>query len=256
MRASQIAIVAALAAACGGELQVGTGGATPASSSSAPLPTVAPLAASAPQIELREPGAATVAGQRVTFDGVAEGLAWPALTKALARKAGDTSPVVIQAGREVPVIDLLRATWTFRASDVRLQTLDEKGVMYAVEFKAKPASATTVDPKQCHLAVFLLPSGALRVASPAGPQEVGGDRPAESLARALEAARQSCPIKYIAFGGETNDMPWGRVFDVIVAVDRAKSAGGARYVLGEALHVAPAPSAAPAAPAASGKLGF
>ena len=51
--------------------------------------------------------------------------------------------------------------------------------------------------------MFVLPSGALRVASPAGPQEVGGDRPADSLARAIEAAREQCAIKYIAFGGET-----------------------------------------------------
>jgi hypothetical protein len=63
---------------------------------------------------------------------------------------------------------------------------------------------------------------------------VGGDRAAESLARSLEQERAKCPIKYVAFGAETDEGPWGPVFDVILAVDRARSAGDARYVLGQA----------------------
>lgn len=239
------------------QLGAGASSGSPAASSMA-TPVAPPLAPAPPQVELREPGAAIVRGQRVAFDGIAEGLAWPALTVALGRKQDDKTPVVIQVGRDVPIVNLLRAAWTLRSADVRLQSLDEKGVLYAVELKAKPSSPPPAS-KRCHLAVFVLPSGALRVASPAGPQEVGGDRPAESFAEALKAARAGCELKYVAFGAETNDVPWGRVFDVMVAVDRTKAAGDARYVLGEALQVVGVPSAAPPAapaPAASGKLGF
>jgi hypothetical protein len=243
--------LAVAVAACGGEMQVGGGASSPSAATSAAavmsepvaVPVTPPLAPStSPQVELREPGAAIVGGQRVVFDGVVEAFAWPSLTKALGRKAGDTSPVVVQVGRDVPIINLLRAAWTLRTADVRVQSLDEKGVLYAVELKAKPAAPAP--PKACHLAVFLLPTGALRIAAPAGPQEVGGDRPAESLANALKATRTECPtIKYVAFGAETNDVPWGRVFDVMVAVDRVKAAGGARYILGEAIHAVPTPAA-------------
>jgi hypothetical protein len=243
--------IAALVVGCGGELHAtSTGGANAAASSPTMVsPKPPPLATLPAQVELREPGAAMVGGQRIAFDGMSEALAWPALTKALARKQGDASPVVIQVARDVPIADLLRAAWTFRASPVRVQSLDDKGVLVAIELPTR-ASRATVGASQCHLAVFVMPSGALRIATPAGAQEVGGDHPAESLARALEDARAKCPIGYVAFGAETNDVPWGRIFDVIVAVDRAKSAGDARYVLGEAMHTAPTP-----ATSASGKLG-
>jgi hypothetical protein len=65
---------------------------------------------------------------------------------------------------------------------------------------------------------------------------VSGDHPLEALAKALEVERASCPIRYVAFGAESDDSPWGPVFDVMLAVDRAKSAGDARYVLAQAMH--------------------
>lgn len=244
-------VVAAALAACGGELQVGGGMGTPgvtapSTATTTAEPVAAPIAPSmSPQIEIREPGAAIVGGKRIPFDGIVEGLMWPALMTALPRAKGDTSPIVIQAGREVPIVHVLRAAWTLRAADVRVQTLDEKGVLYAIELKAKrerPAASPDA-PKLCHLAVFLLPTGALRIATPAGPQEIGGDRPAESLAESLQVARAECKIKYVAFGAETTDVPWGPVFDIMVVVDRKKAAGDARYVLGEAIQVVKAPPA-------------
>jgi hypothetical protein len=65
---------------------------------------------------------------------------------------------------------------------------------------------------------------------------VTGDFRAEALARALEGERAKCPIKYVAFGAESDDVAWGPVFDVLVTVDRDKAAGEARYVLGQAMR--------------------
>jgi hypothetical protein len=193
-----------------------------------PLPTVP-----TPDIDIRQPNAATVHGSHVVFDGLAEGLAWPALDKALGpRKPGDV--VTIQMGRDVPIDDLLRAAWTVRTSDVHVQSADANGVLHAVELRAKHDGAGPV--AGCHLAVFVRPDGSLRVAAPGGPREVRGEDPPALLARSLEDERARCRLAYVAFGAESDASPWGPVFDVLVAVDRAKSAGAARYVLGQAMH--------------------
>jgi hypothetical protein len=187
-----------------------------------------------PDVELRDPHVAIVHGQSVPFDGIEEGLTWPALGKALgARKAGDV--VTLQVARTVPMQDLLRAAWAVHAADVHVQSLDAAGTMHAVELRARHDGAPPAS--GCHLAVFLQANGTLRVAAPGGPREVGGDQPAASLARSLAEERAKCPLKYVAFGAESDASPWGPVFDVLLAVDQEKSAGDARYVLGQAMHV-------------------
>jgi hypothetical protein len=187
-----------------------------------------------PDVELRDPHVAIVHGKSVPFDGIEEGLTWPALAKALGpRKAGDV--VTLQVARTVPMQDLLRAAWAVHAADVHLQSLDASGAMHAVELRARRDGAPPAS--GCHLAVFLQANGALRVAAPGGPREIGGDHAAVSLARSLAEERTKCPLKYVAFGAESDASPWGPVFDVVVAVDEAKSAGDARYVLGQAMHV-------------------
>lgn len=198
-----------------------------------PLPVgVAPVAQ--PDVDLREPGAAIVRGStRVAFDGIAEGLAWPALDKAIGpRKPGDV--LTVQVARALPTIELLRAAWTLRQADLRVQSQDASGDTHVVLLGAR-RDAVPPSPG-CHLAVFLRPDGSLRIASPGGPALLSGDDAAGSLARSLEEARRGCSIRYVAFGAESDSAPWGPVFDVIVAVDRGKSAGDARYVLGQAMH--------------------
>jgi hypothetical protein len=222
---------------CGGGAAVGPAASVPESapeSAPASSATVPPLPiAPQPDVELRDAHAAFVRGQSVPFDGVEEGLVWPALAKAVGpRKAGDV--VTIQVSRGVPVVDLARAAWTVHQADVRVQSADADGTLHVVELRARRDGAPPV--AGCHLAVFLRADGTLRVAAPGGPREVGGERPAASLARSLEDERARCPIKYVAFGAESDAAPWGPVFDVIVAVDRAKSAGDARYVLGQAMR--------------------
>jgi hypothetical protein len=185
-----------------------------------------------PDIVLSGSGVADVRGQHVTFDGVNEGLAWPSLDKALgARAPSDT--VAIRAARNVAVIDVLRAAWTVRTNDVEVQTPDESGRLEAASLGAR---ATRTSGPGCHVAVFLRPDGSLRVATPGGSREVTADHPPDQLARSLAAENARCPIKYVAFGAESDQAPWGPVFDVLAAVDRAKSAGGARYVLAQAMH--------------------
>jgi hypothetical protein len=197
-------------------------------------PAVELQPAAQPDVDLREPGAAIVHGStRVAFDGIAEGLAWPGLAKAMGpRKSGDV--LTVQVARSLPTIELLRAAWTLRQADLRVQSQDASGNTHVVLFGARrdgaPPSAG------CHLAVFLRPDGSLRVASPGGPVVLSGDDPPGSLARSLEEARRTCAIRYVAFGAESDAAPWGPVFDVIRAVDQAKSAGDARYVLGQAMH--------------------
>lgn len=199
----------------------------------ASAPPALPVAAVA-DVELRDPHAALVHGQAVPFDGIEEGLTWPALSKALGpRKPGDV--VIMQVARAVPMEDLLRAAWAVHSADVHVQSLDASGVMRAVELRAKRDGAAAAS--GCHLAVFLQASGALRVAAPGGPREIGGEHAAVSLARSLAEERAKCPLKYVAFGAESDTSPWGPVFDVVVAVDQEKSAGDARYVLGQAMHV-------------------
>ena len=229
-----LVLVPMFACACGGEAaQV-----APAQAPTVAPPPAAPALALVPQpdIELREPGAALVHGARIAFDGIEEGLAWPALDKALPRKTGDV--LTIQVARGLPIIHLLRAAWTVRQADLHLQGQDASGAMHAVLVPARRDGAPSA--AGCHLAVFLRPDGSLRVASPGGPVTITGDDAAASLARSLEAERAKCPIKYVAFGAESDSAPFGPVFDVVLAVDAARSAGDARYVLGQAMHVAPA----------------
>ena len=236
---ARVVAVAASSVACGGQAQMAVGTSAPAMTTGGAAMATAPpsLAPSTlPDVELREPSFAVVGGQRIAFDGVAEGLEWPSLQKALPKKS--EGPVVVQVAREVPIVNVLRAVFVLRTKGVRLQTPDERGAMYVVELapRREPAVAPAPNaegPKPCHLAVFVQPSGTLRIATSAGPQESPN---ADSFARALDAARSECALRYVAFGAESNDVPWGAVFDVIVAVDRAKAAGPARYVLAEAVH--------------------
>jgi hypothetical protein len=217
----------------------------PATSETARTPTVAeaptsipaPAVSVAPQpdVELRDPHVAIVHGQSVPFDGIAEGLVWPALEKALgARRSGDV--VTLQVARNVPVEDLLRAAWTARLADLHVQSADATGTLHAVELGARRDGAPSAP--GCHLAVFLRPDGSLRIAAPGGPREIAADRAARTLARSLAYERARCPIKYVAFGAESDAAAWGPVFDVMLAVDAEKSAGDARYVLAQAMHPA------------------
>jgi hypothetical protein len=200
----------------------------------APAPVATLPVSTQIDVELREPGAAIIHGTAVTFDGIEEGLAWPSIDKALPpRKTGDV--LTLQVARGVPTIHLLRAAWTLRKADLHLQSLDASGTMHAIEIKARRDGPTQPG---CHLAVFLRPDGSLRVASPGGPVVIGGDDPASSFAASLAAEQAKCPIKYVAFGAESDSAPWGPIFDVMLAVDGQKAAGDARYVLGQAMHVA------------------
>ncbi len=202
-----------------------------------PSPAALPVSTQV-DVELREPGAAIVHGTAVPFDGIEEGLAWPALDKALPpRKSGDV--LTVQVARGVPTLHLLRAAWTLRKADLHLQSMDVSGTLHAVEVKARRDGPALPG---CHLAVFLRPDGSLRVASPGGPVVLSGDDPPAILAASLAAEQAKCPIKYVAFGGESDSAPWGPLFDVMLAVDGPKAAGDARYVLGQAMHVAPAAS--------------
>lgn len=256
------AVFALCLAACGGgpapappaqaPSQAPVGASTAVDFVSAPAAALPPAAPALPvaanaDVEITGASAATVHGTRVAFDGVEEGLAWPALDKALPpRKRGDV--LTVQIARSAPIIALLRAAWTLRRADLHLQSQDADGTMHAVEFRARPREGGSTP--GCHLAVFLRPDGSLRVASPGGPVSIGGDDAPASLAKSLADARTKCPIKYVAFGAESDASLWGPLFDVIVAVDGAKSAGDTRYVLGQALHSAPA-AAPPLPPAAS-----
>jgi hypothetical protein len=216
-------------ASCGGTVSA------PSTWEPARTPAAVPASlaiASQADIELREPHVAVVRGQPVAFDGIAEGLAWPALSKALgSHKAGEV--VTVQVGRNVPVQDLLRAAWTAGLVDLHVQSLDASGVMRAVKLEPHQGASPTPG---CHLAVFRRPDGSLRIAAPGGPSEIAGEHAAESLARSLAEERVKCPIKYVAFGAESDADAWGPVFDVMIAVDAQKSAGDARYVLGQAMH--------------------
>ena len=176
-------------------------------------------------------------GARLPFDGIEEGLAWPSLERSLPRrKSGEI--LTVQVSRSTPTLDLLRAAWTLRQADLRIQSLDASGVMRAAALGARRDGPPLAG---CHLAVFLRPDGSLRVASPGGPVVIGGDDPGSRLAQSLVAERSKpggCSFKYIAFGAESDRAPFGPVFDVILAVEGPKAAGNARYVLGQAMHAA------------------
>jgi hypothetical protein len=214
-------------AGCGGAAAPATWAAPAQAAPAASLPIATPA-----DVDLRGRHVALVHGQPVTFDGMQEGLVWPALEKALGpRRPGDV--VTIQVAREVPVEDVLRAAWTAHRADLRVQSFDATGVMHAVELRARREGAAHAG---CHLAVFLRPDGVLRVAAPGGPRQIAGEHAAESLARSLAEERTKCPIQYVAFGAESDSSAWGPVFDVLLAVDAEKAAGDARYVLGQAMH--------------------
>jgi hypothetical protein len=219
--------------ACGG-----SGGAPPAASPATSVPVLeAAASVAAPDIELGSDGkGATVHGAPVPMDGVAEGLAWPALRAALPRKNGDAAPVSIAVGRTVPLATVLRAVWTLRDADIRIQTPDASGTPRVLDLRPKPEQAPAGPGTQCHLAVFVARNGDLSVAMPGGPSVVAGPAAAETLAHALATERGRCPIRYLAFGAQNDDAVWSAVFDVARAIDRDKSAGDARYVLAEPVH--------------------
>jgi hypothetical protein len=179
-------------------------------------------------VELREPGIAVVHGQRIAFDVEAEGLSWPNLQHALGRGPGDTGDVTLAVAREVPMRDLLRAVWTLRAGDLYLQTRDSAGQERSIVLRAKPAVTAG-----CHVALFVGDLG-VRVASPAGLEPKPTPDAVPNVIRWVDAARARCPLRYVALGAETNDASWGAVFDLALALDDAKAAGPARFVLAEA----------------------
>ena len=186
-----------------------------------------------PDITLNDATTAMVHGKLVAFDGVPEGLAWPSLAKSLARGESDRTPVTIAAGRAVPLSSVLRAVWTVRSGEVRLQTPDASGAVRVLVLRAKSEQHAP----GCHLAVFAEPDASLRIAAPGGARAIVGDGVNEQLARALELVRTKCPLRYVAFGATSADAVWSAVFDMAIAVDREKSAGDARYVLGEPVHL-------------------
>jgi hypothetical protein len=211
-------------------------GAAPPTSSApsapaAPAPEAIPPASAA--AELSEKGA-LVSGKLIPLDGVAEGLAWPALRDALHRRPGDHSPLVLAAPRATPLATVLRAVWTLRDANIRLQTPDVAGVTHVIELRPKPDAPSA----GCHLAVFVAPNGDLRVAAPGGPRTIPGPDAAEALARALVEERKDCALRYVAFGAENAEAAWSAVFDVAWTVERGKAAGDARYSLGEPVHYA------------------
>jgi hypothetical protein len=192
------------------------------------------LAPAAPTVDLVDPQVALVRGGRVGFDGLAEGLAWPALHKALAAdSSAPARPWVLQATREVPIQTVLRAAWVMREGDVQLQAQDDKGAMRAVRLRAKGVGSAAEGARSaCHVAVFVRPDGSVHLASRAGPRDMTVD----ALLATLRAENETCPLRFVGFGAESRDMAWGKIFDVILAVDRAGAAGEARYVLGEAIR--------------------
>jgi hypothetical protein len=200
------------------------GAAAPVSAPSQELPVATP------DVELRDAKTTLVGGRPVGLDGVAEGLVWPALAAAVNRPRGNHAPLVIAVGRDVPLSLVLRAVWTLRDADVRVQTADARGEVRVLELRPRPDSTTETG---CHLAVFVAGSGDLRVAAPGGPRPIAGPDAADALARALAKERTACTLRYVGFGADAPDAPWASVFDVARAVDRDKAAGDARYVLAE-----------------------
>jgi hypothetical protein len=213
--------VLGLASACGG------------AAATADTASVSPVAAAPPgtAVGLRadNPPTALVGSSVVAMDGVAEGLAWPALRAAVNRKPGDHAPLAIAVPRDVLVSTVLRAAWTLRDADLQIVTPDAAGTPRVLPLHPKPDSASP----GCHLAVFLSDNGDLRVAYPGGPRGIAGADAAGELARALADESAKCAIRYVAFGAERETASWGAVFDLAERVDREKSAGDARYVLAE-----------------------
>jgi hypothetical protein len=126
------------------------------------------------------------------------------------------------------MLDVLRIAWTLRDDGVEIQTLGAANEVRAIILEPRPTKRADVP--TCHAAVFVAPGGALRVAHPGGAARVAD---VDTLLVSLDRGRRACPIRWVAFGGETPDTAWGWVFDVAVAVDTSRAAAGARFVLGE-----------------------
>ena len=191
------------------------------------------LAPAEPTVEIRSANRAFLGTEEVAYDGLDQGLAWPALERAVAKSS--MSKPVVQVARDVPIQTVLRAVFSLRGGNVRLQTPDERGVMRAVELKAKPSTEAPTGRSACHVAVFVKSDGSFRLASRAGPKDLAPPDNDKALVDLLSAENEACPLRYVAFGGESNDALWGAVFDVLFAVERERAAGDARYVLGEAM---------------------
>jgi hypothetical protein len=198
----------------------------------APPPAAAPAAVALrpADLELQAADTAVVGGRPVAFDGEAEGLSWPNLERALPRKPGEGGEVTIAVTREARMRDLLRAAWTLRAADVRVQTRDAAGKERGIVLHTKP----TFPSMGCHVAIFVGDTG-VRVSSPSGSPAPAGPLATVDVVRWVHGLRAGCPIRYVAFGAESNDSPWGAVFDVVIALDDARAAGPTRYVLAEAM---------------------
>jgi hypothetical protein len=203
----------------------------------APAPVAVPVAAppplvpGQPLVELRSPGKAVVNGQEIAFDGIEEGLVWPSLDKAV---PDETYPgaVVVRIDRGEPMKDVLRVVFTLREADLRLEGQDAGGAARFVTVGKKPSDGAP-SAGRCRLAVFRRDDGSLRVAAPGGPRELAAPGATDRLVDALEATEEKCPIRYVAFGVMDSAGAFGPLFDVMLAVDAAKAAGAARYVLAE-----------------------
>lgn len=224
-----------LLAGCAGGAQSTT--VTPSTpGGAAATPSAPPLAAAAaetlapPQIELGAPDHATAFGGAIAFDGVAEGLYWPALAHALASNGKGAARVVLAAPRDARVLDVLRAVWTLREVDVEVQTLGPGNEARPLVLAKRPA--TRSDGPTCHAAVFVGPEQRLRVALPGGSVSV---QSTAELVTSLAAGARTCAVRWIAVGAESPRDAWGGVFDVAYAVQASQAAGKARVVLGEPL---------------------
>jgi hypothetical protein len=225
-----------LLAGCGGAPAVPARAVT----TSAPPSAAAPETLAPPQIELGAPNHATAFGEGVAFDGVAEGLYWPALAHAFASrgeskseskgesKGGGATRVVLAAPRDARVLDVLRAVWTLREADVEVQTLGPGNEVRPLVLAKRPA--TRPDGPTCHAAVFVGPESSLRVALPGGSVAV---HDVAELVASLGAGARSCTVRWVAVGAESPSAAWGGVFDVAYTVQASQVAGKARVVLGE-----------------------
>jgi hypothetical protein len=197
-----------------------------------PAQAPSPVVSGPVDVELGTPNSAQVHGQRIAFDGEPDGLAWPNLDRALARKPGDAGSLTLAVARDAKMRDVLRAAWTLRNADLRLQTSDASGKARALVFRARSATPAA----GCHVALFVGDEGRVRLASAAGAETANEPNATAHIVQSVDGIRTHCPIRYVAFGAESSDASWGMVFDLAVALDDAKAAGSARYVLGEPLR--------------------
>ncbi len=234
LAASLLGVLVACSGACGGQdLQVaGSESASVGRSSGMPGPLAVPPASevlATPLIEIGAPDRATAFGDAIVFDGAAEGLGWPSLSRAVKANAKNATRVVVAAPRNARVLDVLRAAWTLHDMDVEVQTLGPGNEVRSLVLAKRPA--VRPDGPTCHAAVFVSPEGKLRVALPGGSVTV---RDTDELLASFAHGARTCAIRWLAFGAETNDMAWGWVFDAAAQTSRAAPA--ARIVLGEPLR--------------------